>query len=157
MDLKVRSGLTHRPDCGSSSHTDPAQLWGTWWTPWTCSSPPRRKAPLQSKTGRKHSARVKLSGSVQARGFSLTHLVDGEGALVPGEDLSGAAAGEVEELDEPGDHLVLLLRVAQAPVAAETPAEDPLLGVQHQLSTRDRVRTRVRTSAPASAGRFLTV
>lgn len=66
-------------------------------------------------------------------GFLLTHLVDGEGALVPGEDLGGAAAREVEELDEPRDHLVLLLRVAEAPVAPEAPAEDPLLGVQHQL------------------------
>lgn len=39
--------LTHRPDCGWSSRTGPAQLWGTWSTPWRCWWRPRRKDPLR--------------------------------------------------------------------------------------------------------------
>lgn len=83
---------------------------------------------------------LKIQASEPVRVLSLTHLVDGEGALVPGVDLSGATSGEVEELDESGNHLVLLLRVTQTSVTAKTPAEDPLLRVQHQLDTQNQVR-----------------
>lgn len=70
---------------------------------------------------------------------SLTHFVEGEGALVAGVDLGSAASREVKQLDESGNHLVFLLCVAQTAVASKTPAEHPLLGVQHQLSTHTHI------------------
>lgn len=66
----------------------------------------------------------------------LTHLVDGEGTLITGEDLSGAASWEIKELYKSGDHLILLLRVTQTAVTSKPPAEDSLLRVQHQLRTQ---------------------
>lgn len=68
----------------------------------------------------------------------LTHLADGEGALVAGAHLAGTTSGEVEEFDQSGNHLVLLLGMTKTTVASEAPAEDPLLGVQHQLQAATR-------------------
>lgn len=73
----------------------------------------------------------------------LTHLTDGEGALVAGADLAGSTSREVEEFDQSRHHLILLLGVTKTTVASETPAEDPLLGVQHQLHTSNTGRVRV--------------
>lgn len=66
----------------------------------------------------------------------LTHFTDGEGAGVAGVDLGRPAPGKVKQLHQAGDHLVLLLSVAQPAVAAEAPGEDALLGVQDQLPER---------------------
>lgn len=93
---------------------------------------PQKNSP-PAKTRHQSTGRVVsvMSSAASAR----THLVDGEGTLVSCVDLSGSASREVEQLDEPRNHLVLLLRVAQTAVPSEAPAEDPLLGVQHQLHT----------------------
>lgn len=72
-------------------------------------------------------------------GRACTALADGEGALVAGVDLTGSASGEIKELDESRDHLVLLFGVAQSSITPEAPAEDTLLGVQHQLHTQPAV------------------
>lgn len=45
----VPSTLTRMQDFGSSSHTDPAQLWGTWSTLSMCLLPPRKTAPLKNQ------------------------------------------------------------------------------------------------------------
>lgn len=77
------------------------------------------------------------------RSHVLTHLADGEGALVAGADLAGSTSREVEEFDQSRHHLILLLGVTETTVAAEAPAEDPLLGVQHQLHTSNTGGVRV--------------
>lgn len=75
----------------------------------------------------------------------LTHFTDGEGAGVASVDLGRPAPGKVKQLHQAGDHLVLLLGVAQPAVAAEAPGEDALLGVQDQLRER---KHRVGTGLP---------
>lgn len=75
----------------------------------------------------------------------LTHFTDGEGAGIAGVDLGRPAPGKVKQLHQAGDHLVLLLSVAQPAVAAEAPGEDALLGVQDQLRER---KHRVGTGLP---------
>jgi len=96
--------------------------------------PPEKQPPCatQHKPIRHLEAEISTSQKLIFSSF-LTHLIDSEGTLVAGADLSGAASGEVEQLDEPRNHLVLLLCVTQTPVATEAPAEDSLLRVQHQL------------------------
>lgn len=64
-----------------------------------------------------------------------TRFTDGEGAGVAGVDLCCPTAREVEELDQPWHHLVLLLRVAQPSVATKAPGENTLLRVQDELGT----------------------
>lgn len=64
---------------------------------------------------------------------SLTHFTDGKGAGVPSIDLGSPAPREVKQLHEAGDHLILLLGMAQAAIATEAPGEHALLGVQDQL------------------------
>lgn len=64
---------------------------------------------------------------------SLTHFTDSKGAGVAGVDLGRPAPGEVEQLHQARDHLVLLLGVAQAAIATKAPGEDALLRVQDQL------------------------
>lgn len=67
---------------------------------------------------------------------SLTHFADGEGAGVAGVDLGCPAPGEVEQLHQAGDHLVLLFGMAQPAIATEAPGEDAFLGVEDQLRER---------------------
>lgn len=69
----------------------------------------------------------------QTGGKSLTHFTDSKGAGVAGVDLGRPAPGEVEQLHQARDHLVLLLGVAQAAIATKAPGEDALLRVQDQL------------------------
>lgn len=64
---------------------------------------------------------------------SLTYFTDSEGAGVASVDLGRPTPREVEQLHQAGDHLILLLSVAQPAVATEAPGEDPLLRVQDQL------------------------
>ena len=63
-----------------------------------------------------------------------THLVDGHGVAGPGEDLECAPPGPVKQLHHPWGVLVLLLRVAEPPIAPKTPSKDPFLGVECDLN-----------------------
>lgn len=65
-----------------------------------------------------------------------THLADSKRTLVACIDLTGTTARKVKQLDQPGNHLILLLGVTEAPIAAKAPGEHTLLRVQHQLKTQ---------------------
>lgn len=65
-----------------------------------------------------------------------THLADSKRTLVACIDLTGTTARKVKQLDQPGNHLILLLGVTEAPIAAKAPGEHALLRVQHQLKTQ---------------------
>lgn len=59
----------------------------------------------------------------------LTRFADSKGAGISSVDLSCPTPREVEELDQPWHHLILLLSMAQPAIPAKAPGEDALLGV----------------------------
>lgn len=63
----------------------------------------------------------------------LTKLIDSKGTLVAWADLSGTTSREIKQLDQPWNHLILLLCVPKTPVATKTPTEHSFLRVQDQL------------------------
>lgn len=83
-------------------------------------------------------------------GEALTHFADGKGAGVASVDLGRPASREVEQLHQAGNHLILLLGVAQPAVATEAPGEDALLGVQDQLQERENAALGQGTSGVAA-------
>lgn len=68
----------------------------------------------------------------------LTNLTNSKRALVACVDLTGTTSRKIKQLDESGNHLILLFCVTQASITSKTPAEHTFLRVQHKLHTQHR-------------------
>lgn len=68
----------------------------------------------------------------------LTYLTNSKGALVACVDLTGTTSRKIKQLDESGNHLILLFCVTKASITSKTPAEHTFLRVQHKLPTQHR-------------------